>query len=354
MKKTFKIIYTCLLLSIFLIGPNVYAETPTLQQIADKFNSSAKVQEYAAEGVILHADVENNTITVTLTQPTLPTDVISSPIVGYGYKLDGTILSSDISLTTNDSIIIFVIGLLLTDSVGQFHEYSDGQMISTLFSREFLSYTLEKEGVEYKVVSASKAVFSLDISKKIPLLNNTDTYFQVLDVAVNKDVVSGDGKVSDNKGNLWYQKSGDNGKNTIIIAEKTQLSDNSYLSALSILTVMFNSYFAADYFEENYPDISRGNKEFTGVKVEINPTKTTSEAADIPAEYTAFMRITIDKEKYLAGMKEPKKQTDVIVNVPDSGMDKAWQNVVLGIIFVLSGATIVFAMLTRKTIKEGL
>ncbi|MBR2678493.1 MAG: hypothetical protein IKE63_03660 [Bacilli bacterium] len=347
MKKIFKVIYICLLLSIFLIGPNVYAETPTLQQIAEKFNSSAKVQEYATEGIVLHATVSENKIAVSKVETGATT-------MAYEFKLEGTILSGAAFTSSGEGTTVYLIFSLLADSTGQFHGYSDGQMISTLFSRDVLNYTLENQGIEYKATTEDKLEFKLDISKKIPLASNTSEYFEVLDVAINRNVISGNGKVSGSKGNLWYQKSGDNGKNTIIIAEKTKLSDNSYLSALSILTVMFNSYLAADYFEENYSDISKGNKEFTGVKVEINPTKTTSEAADIPAEYTAFMRITIDKENYLAGMKEPKKQTEVIVDVPDSGMDKAWQNVVLGIIFVLSGATIVFTILTRKTIKEGL
>ena len=83
----------------------------------------------------------------------------------------------------------------------------------------------------------------------------------------------------------------------MLVAEKYDLTDNTYKSILSIIEVMFDSNNASDYFKSNYSGISIGNKEFSGFKVEINPIKTESEEYLIPkdSEYQ-FVRITIDKD----------------------------------------------------------
>lgn len=286
MKKN---IYLLLIVLIIILSINVksYAITPTLEQIADTFNNCEAVKqlENSGSGSSLLASSNENTLTIT--------SVGSDSTTEIQYLLDGNILSTTLE---QDDFGGAVASIYLVDSIGQLQGYEDGELFSTLNSEEAMNYTIDNQGYEMKQLDDGKVSIKVDITKKIPLIDASNIYIEVSDLQDLKSYISGDGFAEKSKGNIWFNKNGYNGENTVLIAEKDNLTENTYKSILSIIEVMFDSSQASDYFKTNYSGMSVGNKEFTGVKIEINPTKTEFEETLIPSDSGyEFARITVDK-----------------------------------------------------------
>ena len=287
MRKKLTAITILIVLTLMFIGTKVNATTPTLEQIAETFNSCATVQEYTNYGTIMNATVNGNILTITVTYG----EIESS----FEYTLDDTILS--ITLGDEDAFTGAIATIALIDSIGQLHGYADRQMFQTLNSDEINNYTLANEGIETKVLENEQLQIKVDINKKIPLVDFSNVYIKVSDLDDLKEFISGDGSATDSKGNVWYNKFGYHGENVLLVAEKDNLTENTYKSILSIIEVMFESDKASEYFASNYSGMSVGDKEFAGVKIEVNPAKTENEENLIPDESNyKFVRITIDKE----------------------------------------------------------
>lgn len=286
MNKLLKGIFTLTIFILILIGTRVYAATPTLEQIINAFNNCSTVKEYATYGSVWNASSNGNKLTISVT--------VNSTTTNLEYTLEGSILSANFS--GDETFTGLVVSRVLIDSIGQLHGYSDGELFTTLNSDKISSYSVENEGLEVKELTEESYQIKIDISKKIPLIDVSNVYIEISDLEDFKDYISGDGSAEKSKGNVWFNKNGYNGENTVLIAEKDGLTDNTYKSILSIIEVMFDSREASDYFKSNYSGISVGNKEFTGVKIEINPTKTEFEERLIPSDSGyEFARITIDK-----------------------------------------------------------
>lgn len=282
MRKLVKEITILTILILVSMGVKVYAATPTLEQIANAFNNCSTVKEYATYGTVWNATSNGNKLTISVTA--------DNTTKNLEYTLENSILSANLS--GNFTFAILAANNVLIDSIGQLHGYSDGELFSTLNSDKISSYTIENEGFEI-----DNFQIKIDISKKIPLIDFSNVYIEVSDLQDLKDYITGDGSAEKNKGNIWFNKSGYDGENTLIIAEQNSLTDNTYKSILSIIEVMFDSSKASDYFKTNYSGISDGNKEFAGFKIEINPIKTEFEELLLPSDSGCeFARITIDKD----------------------------------------------------------
>lgn len=301
MRKLLKGIIILTILILVSMGVKVYAATPTLEQIANAFNNCSTVKEYATYGSVWNATSNGNKLTISVTA--------NSSTTNLEYTLEDSILSANFS--GDDAFTGLAVTIVLTDSIGQLHGYSDGELFTTLNSDKISSYTIENEGFEARETSDKNYQIKIDISKKIPLIDVSNVYIEVSDLQDLKDYISGDGSAEKSKGNIWFNKSGYDGENTLLIAEKDNLTDNTYKSILSIIEVMFDSSKASDYFKTNYSGISVGNKEFTGFKIEINPTKTELEERLIPSNSGyKFARITIDKSLVNSAMNGTDKNTE--------------------------------------------
>lgn len=277
-----------LVISLFMFGGVVNAaEVPALQQIVEKFNNSSKVKELKDAEVDLNARVEENKLIIKYIVETKSFDI--------EYLLTDNILSRDIDSNSVNILGELLVANVIIDTIGQFHGYNESDMYPTLKDENIKNYTLEKEGLLYKL---NDNIFNVkvDLTKKIPLIDFSNTYFEVNDLEELREYISGDGSAEKSKGNIWFNKSGYDGENTLLVAEKEKLTENSYKSILSILEVMFDSDGVVEYFKNNYSTIS-DNKEFDGFKIEINPEKDEFEKNLIPdnSEYK-FLRITIDKD----------------------------------------------------------
>lgn len=288
-RKKFICLILVVLIIILSINIKSYAVTPTLEQIANAFNNCKTVKEMANSGSGDSFLASSNGKTLTITS------VMSNVTTEVQYSLDGNILSTTLA---QDNIVGAMACAYLIDSIGQLQGYEDGELLTTLNSEEIMNYTIDNQGFEIKQLDDGKVSTKVDITKKIPLIDTSNVYIEVSDLQDLKNSISGDGSAEKSKGNIWFDKSGYDGENILLIAEKDNLTENTYKSILSIVEVMFDSSKASNYFKTNYSGMSVGNKEFTGFKIEINPTKTEWEEKLIPADSGCeFVRITIDKSE---------------------------------------------------------
>lgn len=288
-KKRFICLLLVVLIMILSINIKSYATTPTLEQIANAFNNCDTVQSsWSYPNNSAKAIATDNKLTITL-----ETDEEYEGDKEFEYKLDNNVLSI---VLNKDDRLGAIATYYLVDSIGQLHGYKDGELLSTLNSEDVMNYTIDNQGYEIKQLDDEKVSVKVDITKKIPLIDTNNVYIEVSDLQDLKSYISGDGFAEKSKGNIWFNKSGYNGENTLLIAEKDNLTENTYKSILSIIEVMFDSSKASDYFKTNYSGMSVGNKEFAGIKIEINPTKTETEEKLITSNSGyKFARITIDK-----------------------------------------------------------
>lgn len=197
------------LFSIFdlKVGANTI---PTLEQISTKFNNNSEIKKYAESNVVWESSVNDDKLIITTTTNNTTNE--------YKYTLDGNILST---IFQQDELFMgFILTHIVVDSVEQFHGYSEGELNSTLNSDKVFEYTLDDEGLEMVQISSGGLSVKIDISKKIPCLDFSNTYIEVEDLANYKDYISGNGSAEFSKGNIWFNKSGYYGDNTVLIAEK--------------------------------------------------------------------------------------------------------------------------------------
>lgn len=305
MKKIINITIILLICMLCFLSSGVYATSITLDEIVNKFNTSSIVDDYKNAGGNIKAIKESNSIKVEVTA--------SGKTENVELLLNGNILSIEIDKTEESAFVKSYVTSSIIDIIGQLHGYKEGEVSQTLNSEKASNYTIDNEGYEIEEISTNKFKIKVDITKKIPLVDFSSTYIEVSDLESLKEYISGDGSAEKSKGNIGFNKSGYDGEYTLLVAEKGNLTENTYKSVLSILEVMFNNDKVLDYFKNNYPNISSGDKEFKGFNIKVNPTdKTEWEENLIPSDSGyKFMRITIDKELAISS----STGTDKVENV---------------------------------------
>ena len=288
--KTAKL-FLMMFLTISLIMINltiVSAATVTMSEVTDKFNTCKTVESYKQYDYNYAAKVEGNKFVVEMNTPE------SSDAVEF--DINGTVLNA--LFTQEDSFRGLVATMLITDCVGQLHGYEDGELFDTLNSEQIGNYTIDNEGFEIKAQDDGNYEVKIDINKKLPLADFSNTYITVEDL---DDFVAGilssdeGGSVSGSKGPLRYYVSvyGED-ETTIYIGEKDGISDRTYNSLMSFFEVMFNSKDIASYFQSNYSGIAEGNKSFNGFTIEVNAT---NEDVDFLSSLEGFnvTKVVVDK-----------------------------------------------------------
>ena len=300
MKKVISIIVLMVFVILFICN-NAYATSVTLEQIVEKFNKSSIVDDYKNAGGSISAtnDVDSINITVNASEKTENVELL----------LQGNVLSIEIDQEESSALVKAYVTSSIIDIIGELHGYQEGELAQTVNSDEAKNYTLEKEGYEVENISETKFKIKVDITKKIPLVDFSNTYIEVSDLQDLKKYISGDGFAEKSKGNIWFNKNGYDGEYTLLVAEKGNLTENTYKSVLSILEVMFDNDKVIQHFKNNYPNISTGDKEFKGFSIKVNPKdKTQWEESLIPSDSGyEFVRIVIDKSLAISSVSETGK-----------------------------------------------
>lgn len=287
-----KKIVGCILIVTFIFGimsTNLcYAAEITLDQIASKFNESKTVKQYEEAGAKLEASSTDNKLIINLTA--------QGTTSSMEYTLNGNILSG--TMEGENAFKGALISVVVVDTIGQLHGYEEGELLATVNSKEIEKYTLEKEGLEISHVGNESFTIKIDLTKKIPMIDFSNTYIEVADLQEFKQFIVGNGSAQISKGNVTFHKRGFDDEATVVMAEKDKLTENAYKSILSVLEVMFDSQKTKYYFKENYPSNTFENKEFGGFKIEVNPEKSDSEKFMLGEDDKyKFVRISIDKSK---------------------------------------------------------
>lgn len=277
-------------LSIIFMG-NVNARNVTLQEIADAFNANPAVEEYKqlVQWKEISADVieAENILHISYKNK-------NDQITGISYKLNGNILSYD-HLVGDEEIT----APLLADSIGKLQGYEYGDVILSFntYDEDIKSYTVENEGFE---MHSNDSYFSakMDITKKIPLLY----YITGDDLDILKTIVDSKepGNQSGETDHFHYNFIINPSKNEIDITETDGLTNNAYMSILSVLKVMYGDK-VVEYFKENYTEIdSEFSVDFGGFSIRIVDNN---------------IKITIDNE-YIADVVT---RTEYIGEIVDHG-----------------------------------
>ncbi|MGN1298607.1 MAG: hypothetical protein ACI4UE_01315 [Candidatus Scatovivens sp.] len=255
------LIIISILLVLFLQNTISYAEMITLKDIVDKFNSSDFVSKMKKEGYEMQASIEENNIKIYYK------DKEENEEYSFIYPVLENIISVEIEFKNHIDFMNVNCFLEILDCAEQLHGYKPGEVNETLNSEETKNYTLENEGYEIKQKSDSMISIKFDFTKKIPLIDFSNVYFEVSDIEKDKDsIIDENCSINRTKGNIFFGKVG----NKIIIAEKYKLTERSYKSAISILKVMFDNDEIIDYFKNEYNSISIGDKKFDGFDIRIN------------------------------------------------------------------------------------
>ena len=302
--KKIKVLFFALIL-MFVSVYNVCATSITLDQVVEKFNESSIVDDYKNMGGSISATTGVDSISVTASSAEETENLV--------FAFANNILSIEIDMKDSSALVKAYVATYMIDVVGQLHGYEEGQLMQTINSEDANNYTLEKEGYEVEEISETKLKIKMDITKKIPLLDFSDIYIEVSDLESMKEFISGDGSAEKSKGNMWFNKSGYDGDNTLLVAEKGNLTDNTYKSILSILEVMFDNDEVIKYFKSNYPDISSEGKDFNGFSIKVNPKeKTEWEESLIPSDSGyEFVRIIIDKQLAVSSAEKKGEESKI-------------------------------------------
>ena len=299
MKKYFK--YVFILLMMFIGYGNVYAATPTLKDVENKFNNNPTVLEYAQMGSVWKATASSNNLNITTTA--------GGTTSSFNFSFKNNILTGNFA--SKDAFGGLMVSMTLVDSIGQLHGYEDGELSKALQGDIVSEYSIEDEGFEMIQTESGDVTIKIDISKKIPLEpkggsifdnisgNSCKEYIDVDDLDFSKRFIAGEGFAQFQEGYLVFYKDDLNNLKVITIGEEDKMSSCTYNTILSALEIMFDSKKAVNYFKDNYPAIS-GNKEFTGIKIELNPN---DDDFDYEEDYK-YIKLTINVDEVKVAMAD--------------------------------------------------
>ena len=109
---------------------------------------------------------------------------------------------------------------------------------------------------------------SLNINTKFDTSSLKTIYFEIQDLQEYETFLKNDGSIQKTKGYLLLNKRNDKNNSTIIIGEKSQQTDLTYKSILSIIELLYPNEL--EEFKKNFPKLE--NKTFTKYQITLNPT----------------------------------------------------------------------------------
>lgn len=263
-------------------------ENAKLKEIAEKFNGLEDIKSMAEYGTTYKATVSKSSLTIEISGK----DVESKSLE---YKLDGNILSGEFK--EEDSLVAGISTVYLVDSIAQINGYKPGEIISTINDERISEYTVAKEGFEVSEGETLKV--KIDITKKIPLLDFSNTYITVEDLESAKEYLI-DGSYDTYSTGLHLNSFYSDGEYVVKIGEENGLTMKAYNSLSSFLEVVFNDA-AVSYLNDNY-SLSDGSKEFAGIKIEYD-VKLSEDDFSVPNDSYKVMRVTIDKDAFFEAIK---------------------------------------------------
>ena len=266
-----------------------------LQEIVDIFNNKGDMVAFADYGINITASTnKKNKIIITLNGKNYKNTELE-------YNFENNVLSGKFNTNANTSFFINLATIYLIDSICQINGYEENEMLPSITDAKIASYTLEKEGLLFQQKSGSTEV-KIDISKKIPKVDFSDVYLEIDDVEYGKNDMQ-NGSFTTQRGNIIANVTTKDGISEITIGEVNNTTDSSYRSLLSIVDVLFDTENASKYIKSKYSSISEGDKDFKGVKIELNYNITNNELRNFDIAGLKIMHVTINHKEFKKSMK---------------------------------------------------
>ena len=282
-----------IILSVFFLTG--CGENSKLNDIVDKFNSSKFVKSYADMGYNINATAHYEEITVMINSS-------DSDPIKLTFNFENDVLSGKFDMNNDASYFTAFVSLYLIDAIGQVNGYEEEEMIQSLNDMGILEYTLENEGLEISS-SSDTFEFKVNINKKVPLIDFSEVYITTEDLESVESYIK-EGSYSMQRGNVVMITLTTDGTTTITIAEKKELTSNSYNSLLSVVDVLFDSSKASKYVKSKYESIEEGDKEFAGVKVDVDYETDDESINSLKDSGYEIMNITINHKTFKKNMKK--------------------------------------------------
>ncbi len=312
-----------------------FANEELLNQIVDTFNNLDELKEYEAKyNVDINATRTSNGIVIESN--------LNGDITKLEYILNGNILEME-TQDELESLAMGYMGLYIYAAIGENQGLDPEEVIET--------YTILRDKMNLQdngigaVIEENNYKIQIDITKKIELVDSTNVYITVEDI---ENAIKSEEELSSlwfQKGKLFYSMSKSGNITEIRIIEKKELTDNAYKSVLSSIEELFGNQDSVSYFKQNYSSLEEGNKQFKGIKVEVNPEKTGLEKEF--DENSEFVRLTINMEEFNSAINQGQDQDQDVEILPNAGNNNQVTNILI-IIIVISSIAILKLISKKK------
>lgn len=185
-------------------------------------------------------------------------------------ELNGNIISSTYDPMNNDSIYRHTFFTFLVNEISKLYGYEEYELFLTINSKQSDKYDLERDGLK-KEKSGYVISYQIDFTKKIPLVDYSNSYIKETDLAEYTKYYQEGASLTFNAmvDNLFLWVNTDASNLEIVIGETKGVTQSSYKSLNTVLSIMFRNKKINSYFEDNIKDLNKDSK-IDGVEIYVD------------------------------------------------------------------------------------
>lgn len=185
-------------------------------------------------------------------------------------ELNGNIISSTYDPMNNDSIYRHTFFTFLVNEISKLYGYEEYELFLTINSKQSDKYDLERDGFK-KEKSGYVISYQIDFTKKIPLVDYSNSYIKETDLAEYTKYYQEGASLTFNAmvDNLFLWVNTDASNLEIVIGETKGVTQSSYKSLNTVLSIMFRNKKINSYFEDNIKDLNKDSK-IDGVEIYVD------------------------------------------------------------------------------------
>lgn len=233
-----KKIIAVLLVAVLVLGASVNAFAVSIEDVINGFNNYRTVKAYAQYGSVMIASKSDKGMDI---------DIDAN---GEHYDVDLVLNGDVLTLKAPDEegFTAGVIANFIIDIVETALGYQEGEYTRMINADDegMANFTLEKDGIE--MLENEDGGFTLNIS-----LTQKATPIDLSKVRVKKEDIEkygfldDDGSIQFNKGNMHFFVDKWNDQTLVLIGEKDALTENSYLTLIDVLSILYGDSVANAY-----------------------------------------------------------------------------------------------------------
>lgn len=206
------------------------------------------------------------------------------------FELNGNIIAHTYDPMNNDSLYKHTFFTYIINEISKLYDYEEYELFFTINSKQSDSYTLEKNGFK-KEKSGYVTSYKIDYTKKIPLVDYSNTYIKETDIAEHTKYYQDGSVFSFNTivENQFLWVNTDDSNLEVIIGETKGVTQNSYKSLMTVLSIIFRNKKINSYFEGNIKELNKDLR-IDGVEIYIDDEQVKNNYS----QYEAFKNMGFD------------------------------------------------------------